>query len=244
VPGAGDAKLYNAITDASIPVWGEAHPCIPNLYAYEWSADPIAGSPTEVIVTVTYYPQGALGFTAVDTEAPQIEIGSAIQQMETDVDVNGAVIEVTYGDATAADPPPVIHLESQRIRVPVGRPHSTLIFNRLESVNPIAKSREYAGRANATGWTIDPTAAARTWRCNSITGSSRDGGITFNVRYEFEFRDNPPTFNWDELAAFTKDGNIPPGATGTNARYAAQVCEEKNFNLLALDAGTGSGSGA
>lgn len=85
-------------------------------------------------------------------------------------------------------------------------------------INPLMYD-QYVGKTNLDNqFNLAPHCPENTWRCNAIEGESNDGGITYEM--EFEFEEAPE--GWDQTAAFTDEtGRSPPGLDGLNEQQKA-----------------------
>jgi hypothetical protein len=89
-----------------------------------------------------------------------------------------------------------------------------VIFRRRENFSPgvdvpnggRGSSRMYRGHTNATLFLDD---VAGTWFCTKMDGYSDDGGVTYNVTYEFQRREGT-TFNYDQLVYGADSPTIVP----------------------------------
>jgi len=140
-------------------------------------------------------------------EQAQIEVGGSLAQVQTNKDVDGIPITLSYTY-------PVDYPLDERKRgktitqggmVPKRINETVLTFSGREAASPLNKSIYYKGTVNNGGWVGMPDAEART--CTDITGKSNDGGETYEVTYVFEYRKD----GWDETAVFINpDDGKPP----------------------------------
>lgn len=170
-----------------------------------------------------------------------IEVGSSVIEEQTNVDINGKALAVNYWGANVHDPlwsPGHNNAECRTISVP--RPQPTINITRQETGSPGTKSETYVGSANAAGWTLDPSAPARTWLCTAIRGASKDGGNTYQVQYAFQKK---MVGTWDRRIEWIDPSSgcppidydtVPAGADGLQALLIAQVVPMTDFNALSL----------
>jgi len=161
----------------------------------------------------------------------QIESGSTLNQIETNRDVNGNVIYVSYtypaGHSLATIPPEIV---TQGGLLPVLKPQRTVNFRVREAVDPAVPAAIYEGRVNSATWR---GGAAGTWFCTGITGSSDNSGAYFDNVYSFQHKEE----GWKGKAVF-KDvsSGLPPAdlddSGNTNAEKDVVHYESANFGTL------------
>jgi len=212
VGGVGHARLKNAVEADGVPSIGDAHPTVADCELV--SIHPESESQDIVKLRLVYQTPPAL-----ETE---IEVGATLSEVTVDTDINGELMIVKYGEDETKD---------QAALVSIGLPRSTIRFRRREFESPGEKAREYVGKVNTAGWTVDSGAAARTWRCNAIVGRSADSGRSYDVDYDFEYDEE----TWDARVVWIKSetGRMPPDLD-ENGRRRFQVYREKGFNGLNL----------
>ena len=225
VAGTDQQILRNALGASGIPRRGQRHPSRPTAHVVSRRAAGIGGR--TVRVTVTYEDKGE----ADDPEDQRTRVGTSLRTVETNKDVNGHLLTVMLPGT-----------KDQSGTVNVERPISTIHVSRKEDTSPGAKSRAYAGKVNGRGQfrLAGGDVAARTWRCNYITGDSTDQGASWQVEYEFEYDPH----GWDKEVAYIdpETGRIPQELSEAGAGSIEQifglvkfqVYEEANFNNLRL----------
>lgn len=141
-----------------------------------------------------------------------IQVGTTLEQAQVNTDSTGEPITVEYDGKT------------QGCMVSIGVPKSSAVIESVEAVSPADLSRDYVGKVNSVGWAVDGSAEARTWRCDSIVGTSTDRGETFKVRREYSY--DPDTFD-QRVVYIDPDTGRPPSdvVEGTGAKKV-QVYEE------------------
>lgn len=120
---------------------------------------------------------------------PQIQVGATTKYQSTNKDGYGDNIEVGYtysSDTKWGKASGKTYTTNPKIQVL--KPEKVLEYNILSSVNPELLADTLVGRVNAYMWHWYP---AGTVLCTAITGVSTDWGVTWRVRYLFQF-------NWDE----------------------------------------------
>lgn len=243
VTGVGDAKLDNAIAALTESI-GDAHPTISGLYLREFT--PEALSTTTVRVRMLYSRLDRVSENEPPTDVGIVEIGGSLSQVETNKDHEDNLVELTYtyqdeeeyvqhhgevptdanGDALITFP--YTHTVSE----PFSRlaPQYTLTVNLTQSTSPGSLASTYVGKVNNATYR---GGAAQTWLCTSITGTSRDGGETYNCRFEFEY--NPDTWNKELMYTFPRSGKFPDAtqlASNGNASKSVQIYPAVNFSGL------------
>ena len=100
---------------------------------------------------------------------------------------------------------------------------------RTESESPFALSKLFVGRVNASTFLGEP---AETWLCTAIEGVSEDGGVTWTVTYEFEYRSD----TWRAEVVFIDEKTNRPvsGLTVGVELKTYQVYPLANFGTLNL----------
>lgn len=216
-------QIEEALTHASIPQLGTAHPSATGLVCIKQNAAPLAKA-NAVRVTCTYGVPEAIDLPPSESEPGIIEVGASLVGKETQVDNLGTSLTVDY---TGAPEPP--HSQVQLATVTIEAPQVVLREERRESNDPSAKAVANVGYVNsATIWGY----SARTLLCRAIRGVSRDGGDSWVVTYEFQY--NPDT--WDVTIYFKDDetGRVMNGVTAGDGIETYEVYPEKSFASLNL----------
>jgi len=169
-------RMYDALNAPGVPVYNESHPVIPGIYCKSRSAK--AQGPESAMVTLEYRRPDSNGGSNPDED--QIEIGSSVQESETNTDVNGDLLKVYY---LPEDADPGTEEIEQVCTASVAYPQTVLRIRRKEGRSPEDKATTYTGTVNSTSWRGYD---ANTWLCRSIQGISNDGGDTYDVTYEFQ----------------------------------------------------------
>jgi len=199
---------------------GAEHPSLPNLYLERIEPEALA---TDTAKLRLVYQRPEAGRSIVGETL--IETGATLAEVETNVDIDGTVMEVLYVKGGTS--------YRQGGTVSVARPQRTLVITRTEADDPDAKADGYVGHLNESPWRGH---AAKTVRCNAIVGTSRDGGDTYQVRYEFE-RGSPPHY-WKKTIVYRDpETGRPPDdlVEGLGIKHYEQY-PLANFGLLGLPA--------
>lgn len=156
-----------------------------------------------------------------------INIGTSVQQVETNLDVNKEPIVIR--DAVDAEGE---QLPDQGGVVSVYRPQTTISFSRREEVQGnerVTADLSVVGKINDSSFFGYPEL---TMLCTGITSSSSDGGLSYQTTYEFQY--NKQT--WVIDVAYTDDSNNPRGDASINrgSIIPVQVYERANFGALNL----------
>lgn len=236
VTGTGDQKLDNAVS-ALDPI-GTPHPSISGLWLREFS--PEAETPDTVRVRMHYSRFDKVSETEPPETTGLIEIGSSVNQVETNKDHAGDLIELsyTYQDSNEFE---MLHGgENDGMDFPyndtVSEPFSKLAPNYKLTVHitltgsPGSDAVNYVGKINSTSWR---GGAAKTWLCTGIRGTSRDGGVNYSCSYEFEY--NPNTWDTDVYYTFPRTGKFPNDTQITanpNSAKTVQIYDAVDFGGL------------
>jgi len=237
IPGSGTAILHNAMIARGVPYWGQSHPTIIGLPVRHRVATLEPGSQSKVRIEIVYeYPSGSSNLYVNDPDdltagAASIEISNTVQGSKTERDYEGNDIVVPrheYQDSEGKEmvaPAGVREVEYQL-------PATIIRYRRRERNSPGNKSRLYTGKINAFS-NLNPDGSGKTftdpphyWMCTGITGLSDDGGLTYNVNYEFQH--NADT--WDVLLG-------PRGPNGEPIPNAPKITKQiyKEIDFWALD---------
>jgi len=131
-------------------------------------------------------------------------------------------------------------------------PEPSITITREETANPLDLAVYYVGKANLAGWHLRPEDPAHSWLCTSITGSSSDNGVTYQVTYSFMRRlaylGNGTTVGYDwhthkywidpKNNTVPDDASTAPDALNAGSTNSGEVIitdyEEVDFNGLEL----------
>jgi len=167
---SGQAQLEAAVIAAGMPAYGAVHPSLTGLYLN--GIEPTAMGGGVVKVRLVYNRKDDQ-----EEQAAVITVGSAMEQQSVNTDYEGTVMYVAAPAGAGGD--------DQIGTAAVGMPKTTMHFSRRETTCPALKSILYVGTVNSGGWIVESAAPPRVWLCTAITGSSNDGGTTYQVEYDF-----------------------------------------------------------
>ncbi len=220
------AKLPMAMRAPGIPKVGDGHPFLENLPCQTVEAEPVDGQPSIARVTATYGIQRGGGIIfPPEVGVATVEVAGTVTPMQTNFDRFGNPLALEYEviiDEETGD----TAFEREIATVEVQAPTATVVFRRREGSSPGQFSAQFVGFVNSRPVFGDER---RTWMCTRIDGRSEDGGLTYNVTYEFQrsakVELGPPkddqnksvldglrrrTQGWDEVLAYTlENGRIP-----------------------------------
>lgn len=247
--GPPEARLTNALRAAGVPLVGDFHPHLP-IIVLRLSAQLAESSPSKAYVTVEYgVPQAGPGAPENDPDdegaAPTIEIISTVQTVTTNFDVDGEPLVVGYiiEDQDAGTSTPDEQIAEGQVQIPL----RAKVFKRLERNDPSDKSKRFVGHVNAAEVYGDPP---RTWLCTRLDGVSNDGGLSYEVTYEFQQSPNmgPPkdifgasvvdgtgriSQGWDSVFAYHgSDGKIPKDVMAGDGIRLYRMYPEAEFHRL------------
>lgn len=228
VEGAsGHAVLYNAVTDALIPVRGTVHPTITGIYVDSITAEPIVDN-SNIKVTIIYKP------VTNDTKPPptdgtkakgQISFGATVQSVKTNQDYTGGTMWIdNYTKTGKTTPEKKVSLEVERLV-----PQFVVKMSRRESV-PGARTqadiintfvsigKEIVGKLNTSQFLAGATG---TWLCTRMEGRSEDDNVTYLVDYEFQYNEK----GWSVVGSYVdpETKEIPDDVTNVATPDASGV---------------------
>ncbi len=179
VPGTGYQQHQLALRIFGMPQIGDEHPYIADMLLTRRLPSTVEDGTVDVRLRYDRRDEED------NPEYARIDIGTSAHQDETNVDSDGTVMEVFKPGSTA----PRTLEEVQGGVVPIMVPKSTIVYRRRELGSPGEKSKEYVGKTCAGPWSLDDATISQ-WLCTGITGTSIDGGKTYDVTYTFEFDEN------------------------------------------------------
>lgn len=182
--GPAAARLANARAAAGVPRRGDTHPGIPDIRADVISVDP--QDLTKAVVTVTYR---ALNGLDVIGAAPVISVGTTLTTITSSRDVNGDQVIIPHtveefdGDGNLTN----VRQERQVGSFQKQIPTTVVVYERKEERPPVEAAERYVGRVGdiGPGRAIGP--GGYTWLCTRVEGSTNDGGLTWDCKYEFQY---------------------------------------------------------
>jgi len=229
-----DERMLEAITVTGIPRRGDFHPSIAGLAVASVSAVPVGAG--QARVTITYGVYNVTLNPPDESAPPQVTVGSTVQGVETNLDVDGNAMKL---DFFVADPDENGNVFYRQVEytgtVSKQDPQTVARFSRREPFAPLTKSKTYVGKMNSNAFLGDPP---RYWLCTRIEGTSNDGGLTYQVEYEFQR--NAST--WDVTIVGIDDqtdqppdpADVVPGQGETSWKETFQIYEEVDFSGLNL----------
>jgi hypothetical protein len=226
--GDASGRLYAALRTSGVPQRGDAHPTIPGLRVDTRQASPESNDP-EISVVRCQYRQ--LSQTDIEGATPSISVGTVVASETTSRDANGAIVATTETKARLDADGNVVGFDTltRPVQVAVQRPMMTYHVTRKENASPEAKAQQYVGRAGAFNRQPD---SAPNWLCTRIEGSSTDGGVTYDVDYEFTYNRE----GWDaKIETFRHKDVLTSGELVADV-LRIQVYDVVSFSGLGLPA--------
>lgn len=229
--GSPDVIIYNALQEPGVPNQGDSHPSIPDLYVTNVTATPLENSNTQAWLIITYGPPNATTYVPNETNPAQIETGATIVQRQTNLDRFGDLITVTYSNPDKLDANNQPFEDTIVATVELQEPQVYLRLSRKEPEDPELKASLFVGTTNLTPFRGD---GPFKWLCTAITGSSPNGGLDWDVRYEFQR--NPSDWRIDVVYVDPETGNPPEDIIEGNGLVRnIEVLGLADFGALNLD---------
>ncbi len=194
-----DEDEFVAAVNALIAVVGDVgtgeHPTYPGAWIQDFQEEP--ESTDAIRIRIVYKERD---------DSIQIQGGTSLSQVETNTDINGLPIGLSYQypadyelDTTKRG-----RTVKQGGMVSVLRPDTTRVYTRIEVVDPLLVAATYTGKVNSATFL---GGAPGHWLCMDINYSSNDGGITWEVKYTFQYK----LEGWDPTVMFINpDDGRPP----------------------------------
>jgi len=237
----GRSYLAMFATDASsglrVPQYGEYHPVVPDVQVAR-----ITGASPDVEIyeyTIEYGLLPASAQEPSETAPVETEVSTTLQtrrsQFVIDTAGNRVLAYVDYTFAILDDQGNPIGSESTPQRrngwIEIEVPMTVVRLRRREPLSPGDKSKQYVGTVNATGVFNDPP---RYWLCTGIHGTTTDGGLSYDVTYEFQR--NPDAWTVLLEYPFTDEDRKPDNGAPTlgNGLALWNVYPETEFRSLML----------
>jgi len=215
------ADVQNAGARPGVDVW----PSLPQLPVHDLSAVMRDGQQTMARVTINYRVPD-VGNEAVDPDPnapPQLEIGATVQQRQTTryglgagTALAGTQILVPRQSPEGEDLTPQPGTVTETFAA------SKLIYRRRMGPNLGIVIRDlaakYVGTVNSKAFgeaAATAPAGFRQWMCTGITGTSTDGGVYYDVTYEFqrltdlEIGTNKLVGGYDPVAEWEEASGLP-----------------------------------
>lgn len=148
-----------------------------------------------VIIEVTWSEQVTIiGGIPPDDDGDAITtVGAVVEIVETEFDKNGDEITVQRNSTS----PEIIQPVQYR------RPAPILESSRYEVSSPRTRAETFVGKLNSLSWN---GYAAETVLCTGIVGTTRDRGVSYDVRYSFEYKPN----GWTTTVVFIDEDTGRP----------------------------------
>lgn len=224
----GHAKILAAFTQLGVDI-GFQHPSFTANYITSINPSSISSEAVSFIVT----------YEQMEGFADELSGGGSLIQVETNLDRNGNVIELSYTfsedydiDAKYAGQTDII---SKLVQIDDNvAPFSIKrreIFTTIEK--PQDLSETYVGRLNSSNWKPVFDGAPRKWKCvgidyNYIIPVFKDSQkrYAYDMLYQFQYNKE----GWDTTLVYTdpNTGNPPTNATP----QTFEILKEANFNNL------------
>ncbi len=222
--------LKDALDHPDMPQLNTWHPFIGGLLLKKRDVNLVNVSTVEVRLVY----ERPTWITKNDESEPQasITIGSSVQSVPTNKDVNGNLMEVEYDDPREQEyrPNKSDNPQKQTGEASKDVPLSTITYKRIEYENPLKKSQEYVGRLNSGPWAHG---AEKTWKCTYLGGPSNDGGASYEVTYTFEY--NPDGWDFEAIYTDPETGKPPVDVVPDVGQKTFQILSTANFNALGLE---------
>ena len=227
--GNGFAKVKAAYNEPDIPKLGDTHPDEPSVIVKEVNIISVSSDTVEI----------AVKYAAPDVFLPSstsviIEVGSTLSQVDTNLDVNGNILQTQYTYPVDYKETPEFAGKTINHAGMVARliPEPTLQLTILEFESPLVKSSIYVGKINSQTF---EDGAPGTWMCTGIQGNSQDSGFTYTVTYSFQLRPD----GWGQEVVFiSSDTGEPPVFANPDELNLGirnyQIYQAIDFNQLGL----------
>lgn len=245
VTGVVPSNSYSLISQAAaapgMPAIGDPWPGHDGTYLAEIVPTVVAGG--QVRFRLTYCPPPADG--SHELNVWHVSINGSLATVQTNKDVHGNVVSVSYTWPTNTSDPNYPHehpeLAGQTRTVAdlrsVPRSEVTLLFTRRTLTPfPLNTVKAYQGAGNAAGWLVDPLAPARSWLIESISYESAESLYIYVQRVQVRYRGWSGT-GWDSTATFVdRNTGYPPSnlVDGTGRKVVEEVPTIDFNNLVQL----------
>lgn len=185
--GSAHAIQYRALEHPNMPRRGDEHPSVPGIYVDERAVSSVNMSTGTVRVTLQYRQISAEDI--VDGAVAVIEVGSGLSTEQTSRDKSGDLITISHQVERLDDAGNVIGTDTVTQVATVSKqiPRMSLRYRRKESVDPASKARAFVGTVGYFGNPSGGSEIGPRWMCTAIDGSTQDGGVTWEVLYEFQY---------------------------------------------------------
>ena len=188
IGGPPALRLINALSAGGVPQTGQSHSSTSDIQVDDASAALADSDPNKVIVTVTYRrpvvdgnsitnDKGPGGATEVDYGV--LEVWTTSTETETGVDIDGKQITVSH-TYTKGDRAGTTVTQGANLAVQV--PQSGFRLTRIEDASPLENAARFVGFTNISQWN---GYKRKMVLCVGIDGRTSDGGLTYEVSYNF-----------------------------------------------------------
>lgn len=237
VPARPILVMDASVGGVSIPARNAEHP------AYNWRHLVVLSKNVEIlgneeyVVTCRYGVPTAVTFEpGLDPASAIISVSATLVESETSFDIDDNEIFTSHFDDESGNP--------KKVRGSVSDHAVTVVvrYDRPELGSPGGKALTHAGRLNSDNL-IFGVDGPRTWLCSEISGTSSDGGVTYNSAYEFirspkvkRVGGDNVVQPWDvEIVEINPDtGTFVEGAESGRGKKIIEVKGEAAFNALSL----------
>jgi hypothetical protein len=224
--------LDDLVTAGSLPARGAGHPTVVGAYLTGYEVQSIA---PHVMVVRLIYRQNVPSFNEAEQQQqasnPTLSFSASLGSTQTNKDRFGNIMRCGYEGTNQGG------LVDRMV------PMLVIEIEREETGCPVARIQPFMGKLNKAGWRVAPADPARSWMLVGVLGESKDRGLTYRVRYQFQFQEPRPNgvSGWDrELCFIDPVTGRPPEHTEDNLTYeynpvmAYEQYDDVDFNLLGL----------
>lgn len=227
VPAGADPADKDRLAIAECPSLLDWHPTIPGAYCSGHRTESV--DPTHIRVLVSYtLPAAPAGQEEPsETVNPQITIGASVTTVQTEKDKDDGEMFVRY----YPDPDSTENMQTHIVQAEVMVPCPMFRCQRWEPGSPGPNAVRFVGKLNSTAIL---GCSAKTLLCTQIEGTSSDGGLTYMVNYEFQYK--PDGWQFTAVYIDPDTNRVPANATiGNNENNAVKdydIYETDDFHYL------------
>jgi hypothetical protein len=252
------STVYTLLVDDSIcPQYGDDHPSVVDDFGNPLQVCDVHGeakSPTQIHVVVKYKQMSAIdqdASTPNNTNPCLLTVSSSMVEMETSIDGYGNKVQASWqpgvGTYDIQDSQGNIVVQNGVAGPAISDgtirkqfPCMMLRYSRRETVNPVAK-QQYIGIMNSgnfdvlgDGSVLLPTNCVL---CTRIDGPTNDGGRSWIVDHEFQYRPNSPDGQGGVLPGWRAGlfYTVPTGLKVVNAGTSVAVAGAGDIPAFASD---------
>lgn len=165
------------------------------------------------------------------TEFAIIESGASVIQEESNVDINGNIVSLSYtysNSRRGINPELAGTTQTASEPIPVFKPQSEYVVRINKATNPTSDSIAYVGKVNSNNGFIVASDAGK-WLCTAIRGTSSDNGSTWDVTRVFQYN----VEGWNNRLILYRDdttGKVPADVfTQASAYDTPQMYDTANM---------------